>query len=56
MRDHTPPGYLLIDWRFPGDITKHVLHDDGHIGPYTPPPIPSPLPERTSDEQNPIRA
>lgn len=40
MRNHTAPGYLIVDSRFPGDISKHVLHDDGHLGPYVVPPMP----------------
>ena len=59
MRNHTAPGYLIVDSRFPGDISKHVLHDDGHLGPYVAPrPLtatPAP-PERNRHEQNPIRA
>lgn len=58
MRDHTAPGYLIVDPRFPGDIARHVLHNDGHLGPYVAPPLPFPSAptKREHHEQNQRRA
>lgn len=58
MRNHDAPGYLIVDSRFPGDIAKHVLHDDGHLGPYVVPPMPLPSAptKREPHEQNKVCA